>query len=151
MADAETGLEPTIEISDDDYPEIMRIMASDGEVDTYLASVGIEPDVFDGTEVDTTICAQERAALGGSLRFAVESAGEATGSLDSVKTIIVPVSTATALLRSLTEVTNEGLRLVDCLDDHRPEAADGLRETFELLALDDDRLRRAVDERSTGG
>lgn len=150
MADAETGLEPTIEITDDDYPEIMRIMASDGEVDTYLDSAGIEPDVFEGTEVDTTVCAQERAALGGSLRYVVESAGEVTGSLESVRTIIVPVSTATSLLRSLGEVSNEGLRLVDCLEEHRADAVPKIRETFELLGLDDDRLRRAIDERSAG-
>ncbi|RXZ68312.1 hypothetical protein [Agromyces albus] len=151
MADAQTGLEPTIEITDDDYPEIMRIMASDGEIDKYLGSVGIEPDVFEGTEVDTTVCAQERAALGGSLRYVVESAGEATGSLESVRTIIVPLSTATSLLGSLGEVSNEGLRLVDCLEEKRPEAAAKIRETFELLGLDDDRLRREVDQRSAGG
>ena len=148
MADEGTGLEPTIEITDGDYPEIIRIMASDGEIDEYLGSVGIEPDVFDGTEVDTTVCAPERAALGGSLGYVVGSVGEATGSLESVTTIIVPLSTAASLMGSLTEVSNEGLRLADCLESKRPEAASKLRETFELLGLDDDRLRRAIDERS---
>ncbi|MBT2517698.1 hypothetical protein J7E29_09660 [Streptomyces sp. ISL-90] len=149
MADGETGLERTIEITEGDYPEIMRIMASDGEVDGYLGSVGLEPDVFDDDAgVDMTRCAPERSALGGSLVYVVESVGEATGSLESVTTITVPLSTAAALLGSLTEVTNEGLRLADCLEAKRAEAAARLRETFELLGLDDDRLRRAIDERS---
>jgi hypothetical protein len=46
MTDAEAGLEPTIEITDGDYPEIMRIVASGAEVDTYLESAGIAADVF---------------------------------------------------------------------------------------------------------
>lgn len=151
MAGGETGLEPTIEITDGDYPEIMRIMTSDGDVDEYLGSAGIEPDVFDDeTEVDVTVCASERAALGGSLLYVVESVGEVTGSTESVSTIIVPVSAATSLSRSMSEVSNEGLRLADCLEEKRPEAAAKIRETFELLGLDDDRLRRAIDERSAG-
>lgn len=150
MADGETGLEPTIEITDDDYPEIMRIISSWGDVDEYLGSAGIEADVFDGTEVDTTVCVQERAALGGSLLYVVESVGEVTGSPRSADSIIVPVSAAASLLGSLTEVSNEGLRLADCLEEKRAEAAAKIRETFELLGLDDDRLRRAIDERSAG-
>ena len=31
-----------------------------------------------------------------------------------------------------------------------PDAAARLRETFELVGLDNDRLRRAIEERSTG-
>jgi hypothetical protein len=151
MTDAEAGLEPTIEITDGDYPEIMRIVASGAEVDTYLESAGIAADVFaDDTGAGTTLCSSERTALGGSLRYVVEAVGEVNGSPESVGTIIVPVSAATSLLGSLGTVSNEGLRLADCLEGKRPEAAAGLRETFELLGLDDDRLRRAVDERSTG-
>jgi hypothetical protein len=151
MTDAEAGLEPTIEITDGDYPEIMRIVASGAEVDTYLESAGIAADVFtDETEGATALCASERAALGGSLRYVVEAVGEVNGSPESAGTIILPVSAATSLLGALGAVSNEGLRLADCLEGKRPEAAAGLRETFELLGLDDDRLRRAVDERSTG-
>lgn len=150
-AGSEAGLEPTIEITDGDYPEIMRIVASGAEVDTYLESAGIAPDVFsDDTEAGATLCADERTALGGSLRYVVEAVGEVNGSPESAGAIIVPVSAATSLLASLGAVSNEGLRLADCLEQKRPEAAAGLRETFELLGLDDDRLRRAVDERSSG-
>ena len=46
MSEGATGLEPTIEITEADYPEIMRIVASDGEVDSYLASAGVAGDVF---------------------------------------------------------------------------------------------------------
>jgi hypothetical protein len=147
MTDAEAGLEPMIEITDGDYPEIMRIVASGAEVDEYLESAGIAPDAFADA---TTLCASERAALGGSLRYVVEAVGEVNGSPELIGTIIVSVSAATSLLGSLGEVSNEGLRLADCLEAKRPEAAAGLRATFELLGLDDDRLRRAVDERSTG-
>jgi len=151
MADGESGLEPMVEITDGDYPGIMRIVTSGGEVDDYLGSVGIEPDVFtDDAGADMTLCASERAALGGSLRYVVEAVGEVTESLGSGGAIIVPVSAATTLMGSLSEVSNEGLRLADCLEAKRPLAAARLRETFELLGLDDDRLRRAVDERSTG-
>jgi hypothetical protein len=150
MADGETGLEPMVEITDGDYPEIMRIIASGGDVDEYLGSAGIEPDVFDDSEAEGTLCTDERAALGGSLIYVVESVGEVTGSSEPVRTITVPVSAATSLRGSLTEVSNEGLRLADCLEGKRPLAAAGLRKTFELLGLDDDRLKRAVDERSTG-
>ena len=41
MTEGATGLEATIEITEADYPEIMRIVASDGEVDNYLASAGV--------------------------------------------------------------------------------------------------------------
>jgi hypothetical protein len=151
MADGETGLEPMVEITHGDYPEIMRIIASGGEVDEYLRSVGIESDEFtDDAGADMTLCASERAALGGSLRYVVETVGEVTESLDAGGTIIVPVSAATTLMGSLGEVSNEGLRLADCLEGKRPLGAAKLRETFELLGLDDDRLRRAVEERSTG-
>lgn len=151
MADGETGLEPTIEITDGDYPEIMRIMASGGEVDTYLESAGVATDAFaDDTGTTTMLCADESTALGSSLRYVAESVGEVTGSPESGGAITVPVSAATSLMGSLTEVSNEGLRLADCLETQRPEAAAKLRETFELLGLDDDRLRRAVDERSAG-
>jgi hypothetical protein len=149
-AGAEAGLEPMIEITDGDYPEIMRIVASGAEVDEYLESAGIAPDSFADTEGATALCASERAALGGSLRYVVEAVGEVNGSPESVGMIIVSLSAATSLLGSLSEVSNEGLRLADCLEAKRPEAAAGLRATFELLGLDDDRLRRAVDERSTG-
>jgi hypothetical protein len=151
MTDAEAGLEPMIEITDGDYPEIMRIVASGAEVDEYLEGAGIAPDAFpEETEGATALCAGERAALGGSLRYVVEAVGEVNGSPESVGMIIVSLSAATSLLGSLSEVSNEGLRLADCLEATRPEAAAGLRATFELLGLDDDRLRRAVDERSTG-
>ena len=53
-------------------------------------------------------------------------------------------------MASVTEVSNEGLRLADCLATTNPDAAARLRETFELVGLDNDRLRRAVEERSTG-
>ena len=53
-------------------------------------------------------------------------------------------------MASVTEVSNEGLRLADCLAATNPDAAARLRETFELVGLDNDRLRRAVEERSTG-
>lgn len=151
MADGETGLEPMVEITDGDYPEIMRIIASGGEVDAYLGSVGVEADEFaDDAGADMTLCASERAALGGSLRYVVEAVGEVTESLGPGGAIIVPVSAATTLRGSLNEVSNEGLRLADCLEGKRPLGAARLRETFELLGLDDDRLRRAVDERSAG-
>ncbi len=149
MADGETGLESTIEITDGDYPEIMRIVASDGEVDTYLESAGIALDVFgDDAEWETSPCADERAALGGSLLYVVE-VGEVTDSAESDGTIVLPISAAASLMASLTEVSNEGLRLADCLEAKHPDAAARLRETFELLGLDDDRFRRAVEERST--
>lgn len=151
MADGETGLEPMVEISEGDYPEIMRIIVSGGEADDYLERVGIEQDVFaDDAGTDMTLCASERAALGGSLRYVVEAVGEVTESLKPGGAIIVPVSAATTLRGSLSEVSNEGLRLADCLEAKRPLAAAKLREAFELLGLDDDRLSRAVEERSAG-
>jgi len=150
VADGDTGLESTIEITGGDYPEIMRIVASDGEVDTYLASAGIARDVFgDDTESGSTLCESEWAALGSSLLYAVE-VGEVTGASESNGTIVVPMSAVVSLMASLTEVSNEGLRLADCLEGKDPDAAARLRETFELLGLDDDRLRRAVEERSAG-
>jgi hypothetical protein len=150
VADGDTGLESTIEITDGDYPEIMRVMTSDGEVDAYLESAGIARDLFgDDTEAATTPCASERAALGNSLLYVVE-VGEVTDASESEGTIILPASAAASLMASVTEVTNEGLRLADCLEAKHPDAAARLRETFELLGLDDDRLRRAVDERSAG-
>ena len=150
MADGGTGLERTIEITDGDYPEIMRVITSDGEVDTYLDSVGIARDVFgDDPDVGATRCAGERAALGGSLLYVVE-VGEVTDAAETEGAIVLPASAATSLMASLTEVTNEGLRLADCLEATHPDAAARLREAFELLGLDDDRLRRAVEERSGG-
>jgi len=150
VADGETGLEATIEITDGDYPEILRIVASDGEVDAYLESAGIAPDVFGGdTDAGTGLCASERAALGSSLLYVVE-VGEVTDASESDRTINLPVSAAASLMASLAEVSNEGLRLADCLEATHPDAAARLRETFELLGLDGDRLRRAVDERSAG-
>ena len=59
-------------------------------------------------------------------------------------------SAATSMLASVNDVANEALRLADCLEGFHPDAAAGLRETFELLGLDGDRLRRAVEERTTG-
>lgn len=151
MAHDETGLERTIEITDGDYPEIMRVIRSDGEVDTYLDSVGIAPDVFgDDTAEGASRCANERAALGGSLLYVVE-VGEVTDASESDGAIVLPASAAGSLMASLTEVSNEGLRLADCLEATHPDAAARLRETFELLGLDDDRLRRAVEERAAGG
>jgi hypothetical protein len=47
MAGGENSLEPTVEISAEDYPEILRIMESGGDVDTYLKSIGISDDVFE--------------------------------------------------------------------------------------------------------
>ena len=148
MANGETGLEPTIEIRDEDYPEIMRVIRSDGEVDTYLESAGIAPEVFgDDAGGGATRCADERAALGGSLLYVVE-VGEVTDASQSDGAITLPTSAVVSLMGSLTEVSNEGLRLADCLESTHPDAAARLRETFELLGLDDDRLRRAVEERS---
>ena len=150
VAHGETGLEPTIEIRDEDYPEIMRVIRSDGEVDTYLESAGIAPEVFgDDAGGGTTRCADERAALGGSLLYVVE-VGEVTDASQSDGAITLPASAAASLMGSLTEVSNEGLRLADCLESTHPDAAARLRETFELLGLDDDRLRRSVEERSAG-
>jgi hypothetical protein len=150
VADGDTGLEPTIEITDGDYPEIMRVVTSDGEVDTYLESAGVAREVFgDDTGGGTTSCADERAALGGSLLYVVE-VGEVTDASESDGTFILAASAAVSLMASLTEVSNEGLRLADCLEATHPDAAARLRETFELLGLDGDRLRRAVEERSAG-
>lgn len=147
MAHEETGIESTIEITDADYPEIMRIVASDGEVDTYLESAGVARDVFGGdADAGSGLCANERAALGGSLLYVVE-VGEVTDASGSDGRMVLPLSAAASLMASLTEVSNEGLRLADCLGATNPDAAAGLRETFELLGLDGDRFRRAVEER----
>lgn len=151
MAEGETGLEPTIEISAIDYPEIARIIASGGDVGRYLESVGIEPDVFaDDVDGAMALCTDERTALGGSLVYVVEAVGGVDGAQGTVETIIVPLAAATSLLGSLAQVNNDGLRLAECLEQRRPEAAVGVREAFELLSLDDDRLLRAVDELSAG-
>ena len=72
MSEGATGLEPTIHITEADYPEIMRIVASDGEVDAYLASAGVAGDVFGDGDGGTELCVPERAALGGSLLYVVE-------------------------------------------------------------------------------
>ena len=151
MTEGATGLEPTIELTDADYPEIMRIVASDGEVDNYLASAGVARDVFgDDTDDGTALCVPERAALGGPLLYVVE-VGEVAGTSDTDGALMLPASAATSLLASVNDVANEGLRLADCLEGFHPDAAAGLRETFELLGLDGDRLRRAVEERTSGG
>jgi hypothetical protein len=150
VAEHDTGLEPTIEITEGDYPEIMRVMTSDGEVDTYLDGVGIASDVFGDDGGDTSSCAEERAALGASLLYVVE-VGEVTDASESEGAIHLAASAAASLIVSLTEVSNEGLRLAECLEPKHPDAATRLRETFELLGLDNDRLRRAVEERSTVG
>ena len=144
MAEGETGVEPTIEISAGEYPEITRIIASGGDVDRYLESA-VASDAFG----DDT-CARERAALGGSLVYVVEAVGGAAGGPGSTETMTVAVSAATSLLGSLGQVSNDGLQLAECLEQRRPEAAAGIRERFELVSLDDDRLRRAVDELSAG-
>lgn len=149
MADGNTGLESTIEITQGDYPELMRILASDGEVDAYLDSAGIARDVFDDTESGTTRYAQERAALGSSLLYVVE-VGEVTDASESQGAITLALSAAASLMASVTEVSNEGLRLADRMAAENPDAAARLRETFELVGLDNDRLRRAIEERSTG-
>ena len=149
MTDAANGLEATIEITEGDYPEIMRIVTSDGEVDAYLESAGIARDVFGDAESGTARCVQERAALGSSLLYVVE-VGEVTDASESQGAIVLAASAAGSLMASVTEVSNEGLRLADCLAATNPDAAARLRETFELVGLDNDRLRRAVEERSTG-
>ncbi len=149
LGDHETGIESTIEITEADYPEIMRIVASDGEVDTYLESAGVAPGVFgDDADTESGLCANERAALGGSLLYVVE-VGEVTDAAGSDGTMVLPISAAASLMSSLTEVSNEGLRLADCLEATNPDAAASLRETFELLGLDGDRFRRAVEARPT--
>ncbi|WP_173923286.1 hypothetical protein [Agromyces sp. Marseille-P2726] len=148
MAEHETGLEPTIEITEGDYPEIMRVMTSDGEVDAYLDSVGIGQDTF-ADDAGGASCADERAALGGSLLYVVE-VGEVTDATESEGALNLAASAAASLMASLIEVSNEGLRLAECLDSTHPDAGTRLRETFELLGLDIDRLRRAVEERSAG-
>jgi hypothetical protein len=152
MADGETGLEATIEITDGDYPEILRIMTSDGEVDTYLESAGIGSDVFDDADTGAGAgsCASERAALGSSLLYTVE-VGEVTDASESQGTLTLAASAASSLMGALTEVSNEGLRLADCLEATNPDAAASLRETFELLGLDGDRLRRSIEDRTAGG
>jgi hypothetical protein len=150
MADDASGLEATIEITEGDAPEIMRIVASDGEVDTYLASAGVAPEVFgDDADAATGHCATERAALGSALLYAVE-VGEVTDASESGGTMTLSASAVASLMASLSEVSNEGLLLADCLEAEHPDAAARLRETFELLGLDVDRLRRAVDQRTTG-
>jgi hypothetical protein len=149
MTDEETGIESTVEITEADYPEIMRIVASDGEVDAYLQSAGVAPDVFgDDTDTGSGLCASERASLGGSLLYVVE-VGEVTDASGSDGTMVLALSAAASLMASLTEVSNEGLRLADCLEATHPDAAAGLRETFELLGLDGDRFRREVEARQT--
>ena len=147
MSEGATGLEPTIEITEADYPEIMRIVASDGEVDSYLASAGVAGDVFGDADGATELCVAERAALGGSLLYVVE-VGEVAGTSISDGTVTLPVSAVTSLLGSVGDVMNEGLRLADCLESSHADAAAGLRQTFELLGLDDDRLRRAIEQRN---
>ena len=149
MADGNTGLESTIEITQGDYPELMRILTSDGEVDAYLESAGIARDVFDDTESGTARYAQERAALGSSLLYVVE-VGEVTDASESQGAITLALSAAASLMASVTEVSNEGLRLADRMAAENPDAAARLRETFELVGLDNDRLRRAIEERSSG-
>ena len=92
------------------------------------------------------LCAREKAAFGGSLLYVVGVAGGAAGSLSAVETIILPVAATASLIGSLIAVTNEGLRLADCLEQQHPDAAAKLRERFELLGLDIDRLHRRVDQ-----
>lgn len=151
MAEGEAGVEPTIEISAGDYPEMTRIIASGGDVDRYLEGAGIASDAFgDDTDGAMTLCARERTALGGSLAYVVEAVGGAAGARDPAETITVPVSAAASLLGSLTQVSNDGMQLAECLEQHRSGVAAGIRETFELVGLDADRLRRAVDELSAG-
>ena len=145
MAEGETGVEPTIEISAGEYPEITKIIASGGDVDRYLEGAGIAPEVA----ADDT-CVRERTALGGSLAYVVEAVGGAAGGRGSTEPMTVTVSAAASLLGSLSQVTNDGLQLAECLDQQRSEAAAAIRETFELVSLDDDRLRRAIDELSAG-
>ena len=116
MTEGATGLEPTIEITDADYPEIMRIVASDGEVDNYLASAGVARDVFgDDTDDGTALCVPERAALGGPLLYVVE-VGEVAGTSDTEGALMLPASAATSLLASVNDVASEGLKLADCLE-----------------------------------
>jgi hypothetical protein len=149
MTDGETGLEVTVEMTKDQYPEIMRIVASDGEVDTYLEDVGVSATVFAGTDAGAGRCASERAAVGSALLYAVE-VGEVTDASESEGTMTLRTSAVSSLTGSLSEVGKEGLLLADCLDAEHPDAAARLRETFELLELDIDRLRRATEHGTTG-
>jgi hypothetical protein len=146
MAEGGSGLEPTIEISASDYPQIMRILSSGGEVDDYLAGIGVESAVFtDDAGIAMMRCASERGALGGTLRFAADAASEVVdGPIPTTSSMVVPVSAAASLLGTLGTVSNEGLQLADCLNGSNPDAAASVRESFELLGLDIDRLRRAV-------
>ena len=149
MTDRANGLEATIEITEGDYPEIMRIVTSDGEVDGYLESAGIARDVFNDAESGTdAVCAGAR----GTRQFAPLRRGSRRGDrrVRIAGGIILAASAAGSLMASVTEVSNEGLRLADCLATTNPDAAARLRETFELVGLDNDRLRRAIEERSTG-
>lgn len=151
MADGASELEPTVEITESEYPEIMRILASDGEADAYLRSAGVASEVFDvGTDAGTGgPCAGERAALANALLYVVE-VGEVTDASESEGAISLAASAVASLVASLNEVSNEGLRVADCLGATDPGAAATLRETFELLGLDVDRLRRTTELRSTG-
>lgn len=151
MADGASELEPTVEITESEYPEIMRILASDGEADAYLRSAGVASEVFD-VETDAGAggpCAGERAALSNALLYVVE-VGEVTDASESEGAINLAASAVASLVASLNEVSNEGLRVADCLGATDPGAAATLRETFELLGLDVDRLRRTTELRSTG-
>ena len=145
MAEEETGVEPTIEISAGEYPEITKIIASGGDVDRYLEGAAISPEVV----ADDT-CASERTALGGSLAYVVEAVGGAAGAGGSAEPITVTASAAASLLGLLSQVSNDGLQFAECMEQHGSEAAAEIREAFELVSLDDDRLRRAVDELSAG-
>ena len=92
---------------------------------------------------------QERGGAGSSLLYVVE-VGEVTDASEPQGAITLAASAAGSLMSSITEVSNEGLRLADCLATTNQDAAARLRETFELVGLDNDRLRPAIEERSTG-
>ena len=150
MADEETGIESTIEITDADYPEIMRIVASDGEVDTYLESAGVAPDVFgDDADAGLGLCASERAALGGSLLYVVE-VGEVTDASESDGAMVL----RDLRCRLVAGVTDRGEQRgpafgrLPGVDDIRMLQPDCGRRS-NSLGLDGDRFRRAVEARPT--
>ena len=119
MSEGATGLEPTIEITEADYPEIMRIVASDGEVDTYLASAGVARRRVrhDADAATARACPSGRRSAVRCSTSSRSARWPTPPSSDGMVTL--PVSAATSLIVSVSEVMNEGLRLADCLEMHR--------------------------------
>ena len=110
MADEETGLESTIEITDGDYPEIMRTWRPTARSTRTWRARASRRTCSATTRIRAGLCANERAALGGSLLYVVE-VGEVTDASESDGRIILAMSAAASLMASLTEVSNEGLQL----------------------------------------